>query len=172
MDLQSDLFTAYAAGFFDGEGSVILHRSSRVSLRGQDNHSRYHLRITVTNTHLGALQLLKERWGGGIHNSRTSTHRVAGTTRIVYWWSVNSRQAATFLRDVLPFLVVKQEQARVGIYFQFHMSSRGKARVGDEDLAFRQATYEIMYRLNHDLPPDDGWDSSVPVNGTKGNSHG
>ncbi len=52
---------AYFAGFFDGEGSVILHKQHSSTPQRQT----YSLCVSLANTHLPTLQWVKELWGIG-----------------------------------------------------------------------------------------------------------
>lgn len=106
-----DPLVVWAAGFFDGEGCVLLARmrprtpQSAVSLR---------LGIAVAQKVREPLDTLAQRWGGTVrlsHESRTNRHADA------YDWRLHGAAAVVFLRDVRPYLRVKHRQADVGIAY-------------------------------------------------------
>ncbi len=102
---QLDL--AYAAGIFDGEGTVTI-------LRVQNERNPTHsLHAFVTNTDRPLLEWLRETYGGAIYAQRQQ-----GQNRPCWQWKLTSRGAADFLALLLPYLRVKRAQAVVGIEFQ------------------------------------------------------
>jgi hypothetical protein len=104
---------AYAAGFFDGEGCIIIRKSNRVS-----GNISYSLGIQVAQVCQSPLLWLQSRWG--CHICPVNRPRPTWT------WSPSSRAAARFLQDVLPFLIVKHDQAIIAIEFQSHKCNNGR----------------------------------------------
>jgi hypothetical protein len=105
----------YAAGFFDGEGCVLLiHDKSRFRRhhRGGSyiSSERYDPRLEVTNTNMPVLQWFLGIWGGQIKPRRTDgEHR-----QPIWYWKVNDYPGiARVLRELLPYLRVKEPQSRV-----------------------------------------------------------
>lgn len=95
----------YAAGFFDGEGCVYI-RDCKPGLK---------LGVTIVQNDTRPLVIMQARWGGGI------SHKKEGGSVL----SLHCTKAAAFLRDILPFLIVKKEVAQLGIAFQERRGSRG-----------------------------------------------
>lgn len=98
---------AFAAGFFEGDGSTGI---SRTAYRGNRSGYRYEAWFAIANTDLRLLRWLKRRFGGHISEYRTrnanpvrfkSTHRV-------FAWQLRAGQLAEFLKGILPFLVGKR----------------------------------------------------------------
>lgn len=80
---------AYVAGFFDGEGSVILSRAGA--------------EVRLTQNDVRPLLPIQASYGGRITKEKG---------RKVYTWRVcNWDGCIAFLRDVQPWLIVKAEQA-------------------------------------------------------------
>ena len=90
---------AYVAGFFDGDGCVGIYRNGSGGF-----HLRTQVTQNVTPASTALLKGMQSRWDGGLSVQRT-TH---GTK---YNWQLSSSKAAAFLRDILPHLVLKREQA-------------------------------------------------------------
>lgn len=109
---------AWAAGFMDGEGCIyIAYRTTQ---------DQYVLTVSVANTHLSSLERFKAIVGvGRIHSARQQREP---HHKPLFMWSASSKQAETMLRLLLPFLVTKQEQAKVGLYSRQFIGPRGGRR--------------------------------------------
>ena len=91
------LSDAYAAGFFDGEGSVyVARRNTRPSAV---------LMVCIGNTHLGVLQEHKDRWGGSIQKRKM----VNPNHRQQWQWVLSTRQTRPFLEAIRPYVIIKHE---------------------------------------------------------------
>ena len=107
----------YVAGFFDGEGSVCISRSKR-----KDRLVEYVFFVGIGNTYFPVLEFLKGRFGGSLHLNLSSKKRKA-TYKPFLQWAISGKKAKRFLEQILPFLIVKKAQAKVGIAFQEFKSS-------------------------------------------------
>jgi hypothetical protein len=127
---------AYIAGFFDGEGTVSIYK------RG----SSYATKIAITNTHLPVIQYIATVVGGGsykLKKARSSRHKQG------YTWIVNADFARTLLEQLLPYLIVKQEQAKLAIEFQLRLHD-AQSRI---DKAWQHEYYLRNRTLNMNGPP-------------------
>jgi hypothetical protein len=109
---QRDL--AWAAGFFDGEGSITLTATLPS-----------YLRLEVTCSQKTQLPLvLFERWfGGNVYSNKPKKGEVC------YVWKIYGANAVTFLSTLLPLLVVKGEDAKEVInIWTMHDWQRAKER--------------------------------------------
>jgi hypothetical protein len=98
----TDAECAYAAGLFDGEGTVWVGLAK--------------LQVVWTNTNLTLLRWIQERWGGAIY--KQTPHGLANTAHPVYQLRQNSlAEQAAVLRDMEPFLVQKGALARNALAF-------------------------------------------------------
>lgn len=97
---------AYAAGLFDGEGSVKAH-SQVVS-----GKRYYHARVSVTNTERALLRFLLTEFGGHITKAskRTKKHH-----KQVWRWEATCRIAVAFLTRVLPYMREPEKIRRAGL---------------------------------------------------------
>jgi len=110
--MQKDMIVAYAAGFFDGEGCV--------NCSANKSGSPF-VRIMVANTNIEVLELFKSYWGGDIQkSSRSKDH-----WKQAYNWRLANSDASTFLREILPFLVIKKDQASAAIQFNDMRPGKG-----------------------------------------------
>lgn len=114
--MSRDEHLAYAAGFFDGEGSVGLY---------PDGRGRYHLRVQVTqNCSAASSDVLMDfmaRWGGNISVQNTSHGKK-------YNWQVNSANAANMLSDVKGYCRIKRSQVEAALEWWMIRSSYPASR--------------------------------------------
>lgn len=104
----------YAAGLFDGEGFIrINHQVIKTS-----NHIRYNLYGGINMTYRPIIEKLYEEYGGSLH-SRPATP----PNRALFGWVIASQTAASFLRRVRPYLVVKAAEADLALEFQHNIDS-------------------------------------------------
>ena len=99
----------WAAGFLDGEGCILIERRRNHSGRGWN----YKLYTRVSNNDPAPLEIFKDLFGGYI-----TTQKKPATTKSISHWHGGCRIAAKALRELLPYLVVKREQAEIAISFQ------------------------------------------------------
>lgn len=110
--MDDKLFLAWAAGFFDGEGCVLVSPRS--------NGKFHSLFTSVTQQEPTALHLFKQRFGGNVTPDKTATsdsyERKRGAV-LVWRWKASSTEAYAFLKAIEPYCVVKAEQVRVALEF-------------------------------------------------------
>jgi hypothetical protein len=110
--MNDQIFLAWAAGFFDGEGCVM------VSPR---NNGKFHSLFTsVTQQEPAALHLFKQRFGGNVTPDKTATSNSYERKRgpVLCWrWKASSKEAYAFLKAIEPYCVVKAEQVRVALEY-------------------------------------------------------
>jgi len=97
---------AYAAGIIDGEGSIGAYTKDKQGRGGLC------LQLSVANTDIRMLVFLSELWGGSV-----STLSRKEIRRQLYEWRRVGQDCGNVLEDVLPYLIVKREQAELAIEF-------------------------------------------------------
>ena len=125
---MKEIEMAWAAGFFEGEGSV------RISKPAERNWGS--LNIDIPNTKESLVRWFDERWEGSVHEYAESGNRKK------YWrWRCASSKAAKFLRDIRPFIVsdLVREKIDVGLAFQDQKESRRS------DETYRQTQWEAYW---------------------------
>jgi len=117
---------AYAAGIFDGEGSIIIDKPRR-----SKGHT---LVVMLAMRDSAAVTWLQERWPGSL---RPEMRRPKTREAFTCWhWRRYTSAAAVFLSDILPYLLVKQAQAQLAIEFQSYKNFKFGRRLTDDILAF------------------------------------
>lgn len=107
---------AWAAGFFDGEGAVML------SPKGT-NGSYYTLYATVGQVNPRPLLKLQQLFGGVVKKRKATTS--AGNPFSV--WRTAADTASNALTLMLPHLVDKQEEVKLALHMQ-DLKQKGKRK--------------------------------------------
>lgn len=124
----------YIAGFFDGEGSVYVSQGRALKRGGK----QYFLCASLNNTNKPVLVAMRRLVGGALsYTAQTETKKGVWRLRLY------SLEAANLLRAMLPYLVIKQRQARLAIQFQEQiavglLSESAKASLKRRISAFNQ----------------------------------
>jgi hypothetical protein len=92
----------YAAGFFDGEGTV------------GTPHRRF-LYVAASQVDPRPLQLLVELFGGAIYSHHQGPKFEAKRVKPAWRWNLTGASAAVALAEMLPYLIVKRDVAELGI---------------------------------------------------------
>lgn len=124
--------TAWAAGFFDGEGSVGVYKTGKSWLTP----------CSVGNTDRASLEFLQERWGGTIYDNP-----VQKGCHLPCWKWVCTDTA--FLRAIRPYLLIKGDQ--VDLYLEFR-ATVSTARLTPEVRARREEIVAELKELKHGVP--------------------
>lgn len=139
--MPNDLDKAYAAGFFDGEGNICIAVNWHGGKAGK--YPVYNMRIGAAQVEPEPLLWLRQRWGGSVRRVEKPFH---------HHWGCFSRMAATFLRDVVPYLMTKRERAELALKFQASSFQPGRAAHSEEHKLARGAMKAQMNRLNLHQP--------------------
>ena len=104
-----DDFIIWAAGFFDGEGSISINRPS------------YALVVAVTGSNKSVLEMFRQRYKGYLNRiSKAGKIILEGKYKSkvdCYQFIFEYDNATVFLRQVLPYLKVKKEQAELALEY-------------------------------------------------------
>ena len=153
----SDEDARWLALLFDTEGNIVVKRAHMESGR-----TTYGLQVAIANTNLGLIEAARRIVGTG------SVHERPGKNAPVFYWQISNVQAAELMKRVYPFLIIKQRQARLGIYIQslFEVSRierlttegrlRGRTR-SEKHTELLERCWGTMKALNHFGTPDLSW---------------
>ncbi len=136
---------AYVAGLFDGEGCV------RIAKNKTRKNACYQLYVSINMTDPRAIKKVSETFGGKIYLSRKASKP---THRTLYSWVVCSQAAATFLRTIRSFLIVKTEEVNMALEFQAHINSCGRQWGRGKNLSksiidYRETMFQKISHLKH-----------------------
>lgn len=127
----------WAAGFIDGEGSVII-------AKGNGGRQPW-LVLSAAQNSIEPLLILQELWGGSITfcRARKETHSDH------HLWCAKARKAQRALIEMRPFLIVKRRQADLAFDFMRLFGRRGGGQhVPEWNLKTREAIRQAMHHLN------------------------
>lgn len=131
-----DVLDSYVAGFFDGEGCISSQESW---IPGKyEKFPRINLQISITNTDKEVLNLIRGRFGGQIskHTKKTG--------KLCYAWKLTGKdKMRVFLLSVLPYLIVKKEQALLALEF---IDTLRKENLGCVPLP--KEVHELRYKIH------------------------
>lgn len=144
------------AAILDCEGWVRISSAGKTSA-GNDTLV---LQVGVGNTNPKLTDWLKQTFGGSVYfvNNRHETHKD------YYVWRIHGNRAAEILKGILPHLLMKMQQAKLGIEFQEMMHKHGRQTKGvwgsvslpPEYFETRRQMKKRMHQLNRKgkpLPP-------------------
>jgi len=135
----------YLAGVLDSDGCISISKMNPGKQRTKN--PRYVLTVNVVNTSMDLMHWLVEKFGG-----RFKPRPIRGINhKIQYDWWFNNGKAAQLLKLVEPYLIVKKEQAHLGINLIYNWvypkGGRG-ARTPQNEVKRREKSYLTMKSLN------------------------
>jgi hypothetical protein len=133
---------AYAAGLIDGEGCVSLDK--KLTLR---------VDVGMSSKGLSVLEWLVAHHGGTIRNTRAATEKWEAAQA----WMILGDRAISFLRQISPYLVLKQGQAGIALALgdlrgRQAKTKTGRVRWSDEGRAEALRLREALMDLNRKGP--------------------
>lgn len=142
---------AYAAGIVDGEGYIDIYKAS-TSIASKS--PSFMLRVIISQKDGKIMNWLEKRFGGHVQmEQRKDTY--------IYRWDIRSQAAAKFLNIVLPFLIIKREQAYLALGFENKKSLylntlKGKSgfrKLSDKEIEWRYQAQKVLKNMKKDYTP-------------------
>jgi len=146
---------AYAAGFIDADGSIMITKSkAKRYTRGFKMSSR----ISACGVDLAPLERLHATFGGSIHK-KPETKGSKITARLqTYYWTVTNLKSVEAAKELIPYLTIKRRQAELLIdFYEGGSWKKGGSRPGfqgggrsipDGEWERREALREVVQGLN------------------------
>lgn len=103
---------SYLAGIFDGEGCISPHTYCVNKERGYWAHQ---VAIRLTSTDERLMKWIIKTFGGVYYARGLKT---AGNKTAYYWMPKGKQNRINFLLGVLPYLIIKREQALLGLEYE------------------------------------------------------
>ncbi len=128
---MNELELSYAAGIIDGEGYI--------GVQNKWSRNNYQLRVAVAMKYDIIPNWLYERFEGSV-----TTYLNAGKSLTM--WVVSGQLARSCCEQVLPYLLLKNEQAEAAL--DYPVNPRG-VHLSDAQKADRENIYNVMKELNH-----------------------
>lgn len=113
----------YLAALVDGEGHISITRSDKPTYRTQRGKEkkyrcpvRYGVTVAVSNTDIRLMKKLEEVFGGSYNGGKPFKNH--SNWKPKYQWNVCGNETKEMvLGSILPYLVLKQEQAKTALEF-------------------------------------------------------
>lgn len=137
------LTLAYAAGVFDGEGTVGIRCGHYNKNRGRIHHS---VTVAITSTDRALIDWLIEHFGGNA--GANHAENAARNYKDAWKWTLLAKHAEAFLKAVRPFLIIKGQQADVALELRADLGDGTNTPLTEEVFARREALKQEMHRLN------------------------
>jgi len=137
---ENDL--AYAAGFFDAEGCVLIAKSKGTT--GMI-HPLYYLCVKMGVTNQSIMNWFKYQFGGSL----TAITGKKKQKKILFHWQISTKPAEIFLRQIFLHLQLKKPQTELAFQFQNEMRrKKPRKRVSPEFLRLREKLKNQISLLN------------------------
>jgi hypothetical protein len=141
----TQIFLAYLAGIIDGEGSIGIECMAPCKKKDGTwirKHNYYTPRLTVINTNEHLMMALMRNLGG-TYNKRKKTEG----RKICYRWHTFGSNLEIVLKNLMPYLFLKGEQAYLVLKFRETVGKTGWY-VSEDLLKERHDLYLKCKKLN------------------------
>jgi hypothetical protein len=135
----------YLAGLIDGEGCISISKQiNNYHNKGRSDYVQYGFRVSITNCSLKLMKYLIEHFGGVYYVKRVNADNWHKTS---YEWRPKGKgNNERVLLGLLPYLVIKEEQAKAGLRY---------VRLPEQDPKSREELYQQMHLLNKKGSPPE-----------------
>ena len=113
---------AYIAAMMDGEGSFSITRTTIKDRKGRP-YNAFDCKVMVSNTSEVLIDWIQKRFGGSYrlsvkHISKKARANGQKSLKPCYRWTVEGYEnQVVFILRILPYLVIKLEQAKIALEF-------------------------------------------------------
>lgn len=131
------LDAAYAAGILDGEGCLDIHYDKR--------NNSFYPRVRVEMTQYETVQWLQDRWPGV--KVQFVTRKKNLNHSATFRWCVQGPKSLDFIKEVLPFLQAKKQEAELFLQFPYEDTPRKGRKLSMEIVEKRKDIKEQLSGL-------------------------
>ena len=141
--MNENEFFAYLAGFIDADGSIGIVTVAK--------SKTYVVQVCASNCNRTPIDMLQQRFGGKVRTRDWKNKK----WKINYEWKLTSQKAMSVIEKLLPYLIIKKEQAQIAITAQLlkQKYSRSFLRWHQDVKAARDEELEVLKlrckQLNH-----------------------
>lgn len=140
------------AGLIVGEGWIGM---TKAMPKGRSISPIYAVVMTITNTNTKLISWLIENFGGNFYSMKNQTDK----HKEGYTWKISNNQLCPILKQVLPYLIIKDEQAKIVMAYLEHKLidpatfGRGN-RLSMNELDYRESVHIALKKLNRKGPSE------------------
>lgn len=135
METSTDLDLAWAAGFFDGEGTFQIAKDSRPG-------GKYYARMRVGGCHKGSIEKFSSIMGFGNIVREESPGPMANFKQ--FRWSTSGFRAVECAKKILPYLVVKRHECEILLRWEPLIANGRNKLLTPENIVQREQLYIEM----------------------------
>ncbi len=141
---------AYLAGLFDGEGCLLIARTSP-GKPWSSRQFRFQSRVSLNIRERHICEAFKKAFGGSVRKNSRNNEKWATT----YNWQGNSKTVIAMSEALLPFLRLKNRQAKLLLQFQKLKAKSLNKQLDDKTYKIYNEFYEKMRKLNKKGPRNE-----------------
>lgn len=104
---------AYVAGFIDADGSIIFQRTKR-----KKGGYHFYPRVWIYNSHKPVLKLIQSWYKGKLEMELQSPSKKM--IKKLYRLRIKGKMLKQILIDIIPYLIIKKERAKICLEFLNH----------------------------------------------------
>lgn len=138
---------AYLAGLFDGEGCLLIARTSP-GKPWTAREFRFQPRASLNIRERHICDLFCSAFGGSVRKNTRTNPKWADT----YNWQANSKAVVALSKSLLPFLKLKHKQAALLLAFCDLKSQNLNSAIDDKTYKKYNEFYEKLRKLNKKGP--------------------
>lgn len=141
---MNDIQKGYMAGIIDGEGCVYVNRRKA---HGRRKTPGYSVKVVVSITNCDIVEWFKK------HAKLTSANYVIrkGNRKNIWLCTWNNSKAEELLDQLVPHLIIKRKQAKLGLELLHHLRTTPIKRgvcITDDVLEYRENIKQQISKLN------------------------
>lgn len=138
---------AYLAGILDGDGAFII---GCYAFNKKTGTPHFHTSIQVTSVDKVLIEWLVDNFGGKL-STYTAKQMASNCKRVPFRWTIFSDRVKHLCECILPYLVIKTEQAEIMIEMRntFEKTRMQKGNKGTQPIS--KEVLDIRYALFHKL---------------------
>lgn len=146
-----DLDVAWAAGFVDGEGAVMLvyARPGKRNRRGYEEITpgRVTVHVRVTQVDIDPLYKLQDLFGGQVKAVNMDCKARVKNKQPIHEWNIFGGKAIEVLRQLSPYLMVKKAHADLAI--DYYETCNGARDSLDVKLLYWEEMQSLQHKSRH-----------------------
>lgn len=144
--MATELEYAWAAGFFDGEGSIGIYQ--RIQYHSGKRYVGWRLTCRVAGTHRSSIERFAAIAGFGAIEKQK---RLTGAGKIMWRWHASDSFVIKSLGNMIPYLVIKKDQVELAVEFRKSVGNYGGGGVPPELTARQTVMSDRMKFLKNVL---------------------
>ena len=136
----------YLAGLFDGEGCIYYNKKSNYK-RKRDTW--INICISISNTYKPLMERLHNEFGGHLRTRISKYQFESGRYRKTgYEWVLCNTKAENFLRECLPYLIIRKERAEIALSIRKNVFTYQGYTLPEKEMQRRKSLVDKLNELN------------------------